>query len=75
MRRNMVAEVMGEPCIYGGLLATRGEVAADLTAQGVKWPLSDRLTWMCKPASAEDVAFLRSVGMTLAAVREKESVA
>ena len=79
MRRNAVDEVMAEPCIYGGLLATRGEVYMDLQrlkrpdGTGMSHLWLDRLTWMCKPASAEDAAFLRARGMTLEAIQEQES--
>lgn len=78
VRRNLVAEVLSEPCVYGGLLATRGEVYADLqrlrrpdgTGMDPLW--LDRLTWMCPAASEDDAAFLRERGMTLKAVREQE---
>ncbi len=81
MSRNIVAEVMAEPCIYGGLLATRGEVYEDLAklrdpnGKGMAPLWLDRLTWMCKPATAEDAEYLRAVGLTLQAIQEKESVA
>ena len=81
MGRNIVAEVMAEPCIYGGLLATRGEVYEDLQrlcrpdGAGMSHLWLDRLTWMCKPASAEDAEFLRARGMTLEAIQAKEAVA
>jgi hypothetical protein len=75
MRRDLVAEVMAEPCIYGGLLATRAEVYEDLaklrrpdgTGMDALW--LDRLTWMCPAASAEEVEHLTATGMTLTAIR------
>ncbi len=75
MKKNLVAEVMGEHCIFGGLLATRGEVYEDLsrlrrpdgTAMDALW--LDRLTWMCPAASADQAECLAALGMTLVAVR------
>lgn len=40
-RRNLVAEVMAEHVIYGGLLATRGEVYDDVMAMGLGWKAAD----------------------------------
>lgn len=40
-RRNLVAEVMAEHVIYGGLLATRQEVYDDVIALGHDWKWAD----------------------------------
>lgn len=74
-RRNMVSEVLSEKCIYGGLLATRQEVYADLMsltkARGEKpnHIFCDRLAWMPPKATQEQAAVLQSRGMTLKAFR------
>jgi hypothetical protein len=52
MRRNVVAEVMNELCVYGGEVATRGQVYEDLQAhrgpsgERLDWLFIDRLVWM-----------------------------
>lgn len=75
MRRNLVAVVMAEPCIYGGLLATRAEVYEDLAElrgpKGEKLDhlAIDRMVWHCAEATPEDVARLTAAGLTLKAFR------
>ncbi len=61
-RRNLVAEVMEERCVYGGLIATRLEVYRELEAlrdrngERLSSLAVDRLTWMPKTATPEDIA-------------------
>ena len=80
-RRNLVAEVMSEPCLYGGLAATRMEVYEDLRSlrgengEKLDYLALDRLTWMPAAITAEEADFLRSCGLTLKAIREQEAVA
>jgi hypothetical protein len=77
--RNIVKEVMGEYCIYGGLLATRAEVYADLMestvsrGQPINHLFLDRLTWMPEKATPEQISRLMSAGFTLNAMRGEES--
>lgn len=69
MRQNAVGEVMSELCVYGGLLATRAEVYADLVNKndgGLSWLTIDRLVWMPPKATKEQADALRAAGMTLA---------
>lgn len=78
-RKNIVQEVLGEQCIYGGLLATRMEVYQDLVeihkarGQKINHLFIDRLTWMPKAATPDQVEFLSERGMTLKRMREWEA--
>ena len=80
-RRSIVEEVMSEPCIYGGLLASRGEVYADLAEQRgpngerISDLMIDRLTWTPKSATPEQAARLTECGLTLKRIRAMEKVA
>lgn len=51
-----VDDYMKEVCVYGGLLATRAEVYADLDRPGLSWLMVDRLVGMCLPATPADIA-------------------
>jgi hypothetical protein len=77
VRRNLVAEVMAEKCVYGGLIATRGEVYDDLCrawrSRGHDpdkiFLLIDELVWKCPEATEWDL----QVRGTLKAVRDREA--
>ena len=79
-RRNLVAEVMSELCLYGGLVATRMEVYEDLRSlrgengEKLDYLGLDRLTWTPEAITEEEADFLRSAGLTLKAIREQEAV-
>lgn len=67
-----VTQVMSERCIYGGLLATRGEVYADLSDPRLSERMRDRLTWMPDKATDAEIEALTAQGMTLKAFRAAE---
>ena len=72
-----LSEVMAEPCIYGGLLATRGEIFADLAwlEKRTRWPFVDRLAFMYRTATPDEVAREAAYGFTLKNMRAAEAEA
>lgn len=73
--RRIVDQLMAEPCIYGGLLATRGEVYEDLQevrgpqGQPISHLMIDRLVWMCPAIKPGDPV----PSLTLKQVRQDEA--
>ncbi len=70
MRRNIVAEIMAEHIIYGGLLATRAEVYADALGRTGSWRAADM--YACGPRAVAVDPLDHANRPTLAQVRSRE---
>lgn len=68
MRRNIIQELMSETVVYGGLVATRGEVYLDAIECGCSHHWADRFAFRDQAVQPEAVAHLP----TLKQIREYE---
>ena len=72
-RKTAIQEIMDEKVVYGGLIATRGEVTIDLQSvhkdgHSIHWLLIDKLVFGCPLATPWDLEHR----MTLKQARAKE---